>query len=91
MVKSLKNASHADQAKNINNVVENNYKKRNVIFQKRGIMPINMVDYYNQIDIGIFLYFLELCLTKNNVKFERLLHIEENINNEKKLNSYIYN
>lgn len=48
-------------------------------------MPVNMVDYYNQIDIGIFLYFLELCLTKNNVKFERLLHIEENINNEKNL------
>lgn len=48
-------------------------------------MPVNMVDYYNQIDIGIFLYFLELCLTKNNAKFERLLHIEENINNEKNL------
>ena len=28
---------------------------------KRGIMPKNMVIYYNQIDIGIFLYFLELC------------------------------
>ncbi len=31
---------------------------------KRGIMPITMVDYYNQIDIGIFLCFLELCLSK---------------------------
>ena len=28
---------------------------------KRGIMPKDMVIYYNQIDIGIFLCFLELC------------------------------
>ena len=35
---------------------------------KRGIMPIDMVKHYNQIDIGIFLCFLELCLNKNNIK-----------------------
>ena len=29
---------------------------------KRGIMPKDRVIYYNQIDIGIFLCFLELCL-----------------------------
>lgn len=34
---------------------------------KRGIMPKDMVIYYNQIDIGIFLCFLELCLNKNNI------------------------
>lgn len=52
---------------------------------KRGIMPINMVKYYNQIDIGIFLCFLELCLYKNSIKFERILYVEENVDNEKNL------
>ena len=50
---------------------------------KRGIMPIDMVKYYNQIDIGIFLCFIELCLDKNNLKYERTLYIEENIDNER--------
>ena len=49
---------------------------------KRGIMPIEAVKYYNQIDIGIFLCFLELCLNKNSIKFERLLYVEENVDNE---------
>ena len=52
---------------------------------KRGIMPIEMVKYYNQIDIGILLCFIELCLNKNNIKFERTLYIEENVDNEKNL------
>ena len=54
---------------------------------KRGIMPIEMVKYYNQIDIGILLCFIELCLNKNNIKFERTLYIEENVDNEKNLNA----
>ena len=57
---------------------------------KRGLMPISMVKYYNQIDIGIFLCFLELCLNKNNIKFERILYVEENIDNEKNLTA-VYN
>ncbi len=44
-----------------------------------------MVKYYNQIDIGIFLCFLELCLNKNSIKFERTLYVEENVDNEKNL------
>ena len=52
---------------------------------KRGIMPVDKVVYYNQIDIGIFLCFLELCLNKNNIKFDRTLYVEENIDNEKNL------
>ena len=52
---------------------------------KRGIMPIDKVVYYNQIDIGIFLCFLELCLNQNNIKFDRILFVEEDINNEKNL------
>ena len=52
---------------------------------KRGIMPINLVVHYNQIDIGIFLCFLELCLSKNNLEYKRTLYIEENVDNEKNL------
>lgn len=40
---------------------------------KRGIMPANKVAYYNRIDIGIFLCFLDLCLTQNGIFFEREL------------------
>lgn len=40
---------------------------------KRGIMPADKVSYYNQIDVGIFIYFLELCLTKNRVAYEKEL------------------
>ena len=52
---------------------------------KRGIMPKNMVIYYNQIDIGIFLCFLELCLNKNNITFDRQLFVEKNLESEKSL------
>ena len=49
---------------------------------KRGIMPKDMVIYYNQIDIGIFLCFLELCLEHNNINYKRELFVEENHENE---------
>ena len=49
---------------------------------KRGIMPKDKVIYYNQIDIGIFLCFLELCLEKNNLSYKRELYVEENHDNE---------
>lgn len=52
---------------------------------KRGIMPKDMVIYYNQIDIGIFLCFLELCLNKNNIIFDRQLFVEKNLEIEKSL------
>ena len=52
---------------------------------KRGIMPKNLVIYYNQIDIGIFLCFLELCLNKNKIKYNREIYIEENHENEMNL------
>ena len=37
---------------------------------KRGIMPADKVAHYNRIDIGIFLCFLELCLTEKGISFE---------------------
>ena len=44
---------------------------------KRGIMPKDRVIYYNQIDIGIFLCFLELCLEHNNINYNKELFSEE--------------
>ena len=52
---------------------------------KRGIMPKDMVIYYNQIDIGIFLCFLELCLNKNNISYNRSIFVEENPEKENNL------
>ena len=52
---------------------------------KRGIMPKDLVIFYNQIDIGIFLCFLELCLEKNNIDYCRDVYIEENHEDEKNL------
>lgn len=43
---------------------------------KRGIMPKDRVIYYNQIDMGIFLYFLELCFKHNKIDYKRELFAE---------------
>ena len=52
---------------------------------KRGIMPKDMVIYYNQIDIGIFLCFLELCLENENIPYDKELYVEENHEDENNL------
>ena len=52
---------------------------------KRGIMPKDRVIYYNQIDIGIFLCFLELCLEHNNINYKKELFIEEDHEKENNL------
>lgn len=57
---------------------------------KRGIMPVDKVIYYNQIDIGIFLYFLELCLEHNNIRYNKELYIEKDHDLEMNLTA-IYN
>ena len=49
---------------------------------KRGIMPKDRVIYYNQIDIGIFLCFMELCLEHNRVNYKRELFVEEDAEKE---------
>ena len=49
---------------------------------KRGIMPKDKVIYYNQIDIGIFLCFMELCLEHSNINYKRDLFVEKNHENE---------
>ena len=57
------------------------YKKEG----QRGIMHKNMVIYFNQIDIGIFLYFLELCLEKEKIDYDREVFIEKDHEAEKNL------
>ena len=52
---------------------------------KRGIMPKDRVIYYNQIDIGIFLCFMELCLEHSNINYKRELFIEEDHEKENNL------
>jgi len=49
---------------------------------KRGIMPAKAVSYYNRIDIGIFLCILELCMTHNDIQFERTLFIDDGTDRE---------
>ena len=41
---------------------------------KRGIMPADKVSFYNRIDIGIFICFMDLCLWHNGVRFEKILY-----------------
>ena len=48
----------------------------------RGIMPKDRVIYYNQIDIGIFLCFVELCLEHNNIDYKRELFVEDDHDKE---------
>lgn len=43
---------------------------------KRGIMPADKVAYYNRIDIGIFLCFLEVCLEHKGIDFSRELFVD---------------
>ena len=67
-----------------NKLVVYRYKKKG----KRGIMPIDKVNYYNKIDIGIYMLFLEICLKKENIEFEREIHIDNcNDETEKNLNA----
>jgi hypothetical protein len=40
-------------------------------------MPIDKVMYYNRIDIGIFLFILEVCLNNKWKSFNRKLYLDE--------------
>ena len=44
---------------------------------KRGIMPADKVLFYNRIDIGIFLFILETCLSHNNYDFDATQYFED--------------
>lgn len=49
----------------------------------RSLMPKAKVPFYNSIDMGIFIYFLELALSYNKITFSRYLF---NRNTEDELN-----
>lgn len=44
---------------------------------KRGIMPADRVSFYNRIDMGVFLCFLDLCLAHNGICYSRTLHSDD--------------
>lgn len=54
---------------------------------KRGIMPADMVSFYNRIDIGIFICFMDLCLEHNGIGYERILYSDESEEDELVLNA----
>ncbi len=44
---------------------------------KRGIMPADKVRYYNRIDIGIFIFFVEVCLEHDGYTFKGTQYFED--------------
>lgn len=52
---------------------------------KKGIMPKNKVSFYNQIDVGIFLCFLDLCLLNERISFDVELRCDAGLDKEKTL------
>ncbi|MDO4377663.1 MAG: nitroreductase family protein [Erysipelotrichia bacterium] len=55
-----------------------------------GIMPKDKVSYYNQIDIGIFLLFIEVVLQERKITFERKLFDDKETENESVLSAIYY-
>ena len=54
---------------------------------KRGIMPAASVAYFNRIDIGIFLCFMDICLQKRGIQYERKLYSDDGTEREMTLNA----
>ena len=54
---------------------------------KRGIMPSEMVSFYNRIDMGVMMCFLELCLGHEGISFERTLYTDYGSDAELTLNA----
>lgn len=52
---------------------------------KRGIMPADKVSFYNQIDMGIFLCFLELCLLHEEIPYRAAFKQDAGLDEEKTL------
>ena len=54
---------------------------------KRGIMPADKVSFYNRIDIGIFICFMDICLEHGGIGFEKKLYSDDGGDNELTLNA----
>jgi nitroreductase len=66
-------------------ICENNALKIYRTTKIKSIMPKGKVPFYNSIDIGIFLYFIELALSHNKISFSRILSPENTENNDSNL------
>ncbi len=62
-------------------ICENNTLKIYRTTEVKSIMPKEKVAFYNSIDMGIFLYFIELALSHNQIPFQRTLSNENNDSN----------
>ena len=71
----------------VENIDDQLYVYRKSKSGKVGIMPKNASVYYNQIDIGIFMCILELCLNNNKINYVRTLHKDNGTFDEKELNA----
>lgn len=58
---------------------------------KRGIMPAFAVNYFNRIDIGIFLCILEICMAEKHIWFTRKLFLDEGDANTEYSKVAVYN
>lgn len=56
---------------------------------KRGIMPADRVSFYNRIDIGIFLLFLEVCMEHEEIQYERTLYADSGDEEKTLMASYL--
>ena len=54
---------------------------------KRGIMPSDKVSFYNRIDIGIFICFIDICLEHRGICFEKKLYPDDGEDKEFVLNA----
>ena len=59
------------------------YKKEG----KRGIMPADKVSFYNRIDIGVFICFMDICLAHSGIDFEKKLYSDDGAEKEFVLNT----
>lgn len=70
-------------------ICENNTIKVYRTTEVKSIMPEEKVPFYNSIDMGIYLYFLELALYHNSISFQRTLGVEINDSNLISIATYI--
>lgn len=56
---------------------------------KRGIMPSDRVSFYNRIDIGIFMLFLEICMEHEGIQYERTLYADSGDEEKTLVASYL--
>lgn len=76
-------------------IVESNKNELNIYRYKKegrkGIMPKDSVSYYNKIDIGIFLLFMDVCLDHNSIKYDKQIFIDNSSDDTEKTLVATYN